>query len=134
MMDDQFFKELFKSYEPRLSSDNQFIDRLERKLEAVETLKEHNAALRKRCRKAIIAAAIAGFATGIAFSLGMPYIAQSFSNLKLHLPDYSLLQTLAGNSQLLMWPIACATSLFIAINTYEISLSLQSEHSAIRQS
>jgi hypothetical protein len=127
-MDNRFLNNIFSSYEPELSSDDLFIRRLEYKLDTIKLLKDQNVAMRRRCRRAIVAAATAGFVVGLIFSLAMPYIIHAFMSLKAYMPDSSLLTALADNCRYTIWPLICATSLFIAVNTYEISLALQRRH------
>lgn len=127
-MEDDKLKELFDNYNPELSSGMRFMERVERNLDSVESLMTRNAAMRKRYRKAVFAAAIAGFVVGMIFTLFMPYIATWVVALMEMLPQNFLTEAVAENYRLAVWPLICATSLFIAVNTYEISLSRQKSH------
>lgn len=131
-MDDQLLKDIFNSYDPTLTSGTKFVGRLEHKLDLIEDLRKHNAVLRKRCHRAMAAAAIAGFVVGVIFTLAMPYIFRALQDIRAYMPDISILNTISGHGQYIIWPIICATSLFIAVNTYEISLAIQSRHSQDR--
>lgn len=128
-MDDQLLKDIFNAYDPTLTSGTKFVGRLEHKLDLIEDLRKHNTVLRKRCHRAMATAAIAGFVVGAIFTLAMPYIFRALQDIRAYMPDISILNTISGHGQYIIWPIICATSLFIAVNTYEISLAIQNRHS-----
>ncbi len=63
-MEDDKLKSLFTNFEPELSSDFKFMNKLERNLNSVEIIKRHTAEVRSRNKKAVAIAAFAGFIVG----------------------------------------------------------------------
>lgn len=63
-MEDDKLKFLFTNFEPELSSDFKFMNKLERNLNSVEIIKRHTAEVRSRNKKAVAIAAFAGFIVG----------------------------------------------------------------------
>lgn len=123
-MDDKNIRSLFSNFEPELSSDFQFINKLQRSLDSVEIIKQHSAEVRSRSRKAVAIAAVVGFIVGFIFSLSLPYLSEAVSNWQLTLPGESMLNAFADNFTVIAWLVVGATSVLAAINTYEASLSL----------
>lgn len=123
-MEDDKLKSLFENFEPELSSDFQFVNKLQQNLNSVEIIKRHTAEVRARNRKAVAIAAIVGFIVGFLFSLSLPYMSEAVSNWQLTLPRESMLNTFADNFTTIAWLIIGGTSVLAALNTYEVSLSL----------
>lgn len=123
-MEDQNIKKLFVQFEPRLSSDIQFIERLQANLEAVECVK-HQMGKERSCNKQAVAiAACAGFIAGFLFSLVLPFLEQAVTHWHLSVPHAQIASFLANNFTLIAWTIIGAATACTAINTYDISLSL----------
>lgn len=73
-MEDDKLKELFKSYNPKLSPGARFMARLERNMEAVEEIKRQVVA-RRRCNSiAVVVASLVGFVTGVLLTLVYPVV------------------------------------------------------------
>lgn len=123
-MEDDKLKSLFSDFKPELSSDDLFMDRLQWSLNSVEIVRRHTAEARARSKKAVAIAAFVGFIVGFLFSLSLPYLSNVVANRQLTLPDLSVLSILADNFMTVAWVVIGATSVFVALNTYEISLSL----------
>lgn len=123
-MQDDKLKYLFSNFEPELSSDFEFMNKLQRNLNSVEIIKRHAAEVRARSRKAVLIAAVVGFIVGFMFSLSLPYLSDAVSNWQLTLPSESMLKTIANNFTTIAWFVIGATSVLAALNSYEISLSL----------
>lgn len=123
-MEDDKIKSLFSTFEPELSSDFRFMRNLEEKLDSVEIVKQHNAEARTRSKKAMTFAALAGFVVGLLFSLILPYISRVVSDWQKTLPNESDLNILADNVSVIAWILILGTAVFVALNTYELSLSL----------
>lgn len=123
-MEDDKLKSLFASFEPDISSDYQFMTKLQRNLNSVEMIKKHAAEERTRSKQAVAIAAIIGFIVGFLFSLSLPYLSNAILNWQLTLPTDSMMQAFADNFTIISWGIIGATSVIAALNTYEISLSL----------
>ena len=123
-MEDDKLKSLFANFEPELSSDFRFMNKLQRNLNSVEMIKQHNAEVRARSKKAVAIAALVGFIVGFLFSLSLPYLSHAVSNWQLTLPSESMLNTFANNFTTIAWLVIGGTSAIAALNSYEISLSL----------
>lgn len=123
-MEDDKLKSLFSNFEPKLSSDSLFMNKLQRNLNSVELIKQHTAEVRSRSRKAVAIAAIVGFIVGFLFSLSLPYLTEAVSNWQLTLPSESVMNVFANNFTIIAWLVIGGTSVFSALNSYEVSLSL----------
>lgn len=129
-MEDDKLKSLFSNFEPDLSSDFQFINKLQKSLNSVEIIREHAAEVRSRSKKAIVIAAVVGFLVGFLFSMALPYLSDAVSNWQLTLPRESVLNSFANNFTTFAWLIIGGTSVLAALNSYEISLSLLKQKEA----
>ena len=123
-MEDDKLKSLFSNFEPELSSDFLFMNKLQRNLNSVELIKQHTVEVRSRSRKAVAIAAIVGFIVGFLFSLSLPYLSEAVSNWQLTLPSESVVNVFANNFTIIAWLVIGGTSVFAALNSYELSLSL----------
>ena len=123
-MEDDKLKSLFSNFEPELSSDFLFMNNLQRNLNSVELIKQHTVEVRSRSRKAVAIAAIVGFIVGFLFSLSLPYLSEAVSNWQLTLPSESVMNVFANNFTIIAWLVIGGTSVFAALNSYELSLSL----------
>ncbi len=123
-MEDDKLKSMLTNFEPELSSDFQFMSKLERSLNSVEILKQHAAEVRSRNKKAVVLAAVLGFIVGMLFSLTLPYLSSAVAEWQLSLPGDSMLNALADNFTIIAWIAIGGTSVLTALNTYEVSLSL----------
>ncbi|WP_368336402.1 hypothetical protein [Parabacteroides merdae] len=132
-MEDDKLKSLFSDFNPTLFSDFQFMKALEEKMRSVEIVKEHTAQVTKRYKYAVAIAAIVGFAVGFLFSLTLPFLSEVVSTWQLSLSDASVLNKLADNFNLISWLLVGGTASFIAVNVYEVSISLlRTKESVIR--
>ncbi|MDE5653068.1 MAG: hypothetical protein K2I48_06325 [Muribaculaceae bacterium] len=123
-MEDDKLKSLFSDFDPELSSDFSFMNKLERNLNSVELIKRHASEVRSRCRKAVVIAAFVGFIVGYLFSLTLPYLSAAVSTWQLTLPRESMMNAFADCFTTIAWIVIGATSVLAALNSYEISLSL----------
>ena len=123
-MEDDKLKSLFTNFEPELSSDFKFMNKLERNLNSVEIIKRHTAEVRSRNKKAVAIAAFAGFIVGFVFSLFLPYLSNAVSDWPSTLPGGYIMNLFADSFTIIAWAVIAATSVLAAINTYEVSLSL----------
>lgn len=123
-MEDDKLKSLFSNFEPELSSDFLFMNKLQRNMNSVELIKQHTVEVRSRSRKAVAIAAIVGFIVGFLFSLSLPYLSEAVSNWQLTLPSESVMNVFANNFTIIAWLVIGGTSVFAALNSYELSLSL----------
>lgn len=125
-MEEERLKDIFKEYEPSLSSRLAFMERLERNLNAVEIIHQENARATKRNRLAVILASLAGFLTGILFSFALPYISDSIAAIEDSIPTNSMLTNLNAILEfqsVIAWIIIGAISVFTSIGTYNMVLN-----------
>ncbi len=125
-MEEDRIKDIFREYDPELSSSIAFMERLERNLNAVELIHRENAAAMKRNKRAVTMAACAGFATGIIFTLILPYLTDLIHSVLVSFIGFAGEQDITGYSQVISWLIIGAFSVFIALDTYEITLNHRS--------
>lgn len=123
-MEEDKFKKLFADFEPELSSDAVFEERLERKLDNVEIIRRNNAVVLSNTKKAVAIAALVGFVVGILLAPAVPYLSGLVSEWLMTLPEETVLSVLAANFPTFAWLIVAAASVICAINTYDLSLSL----------
>lgn len=123
-MEEDKISRIFREYEPEISSSMAFMERLERNLNAVEMVHRENEAVMRRNRIAIAAAAFAGFISGMIFTLLLPYITEVIRSGFEYLTRINGLYINNSYPQVLSWIIIGAISVFIAVNTYDITLSL----------
>lgn len=124
-MEDDKLKDLFRSFDPGVSDDTRFMERLEKNIDSVEMIRQHNAAVQRRNRRAVAAAALTGFAVGFVFALAMPWLLDAISNMALSIPEAGLSRIVSNNTNQIAWAIAALTSALISMNAYDLSLSLQ---------
>ena len=123
-MEEDNIKKLFTNFDPELSSDVQFIDKLRRNLNSVEIIKQHNADVRSRNKKAVVIAAFIGFVVGFIFSLTLPYLSGIVAHWQLSLPSESILKYFADNFIIIAWIIIGSASGWAALSSYEVALNL----------
>ena len=124
MEDDKLFKELFSNFDPELTPDYHFMDRLRRNMDSVEMIRRRDAELKKHNRQAVAIAAVVGFVIGALFTMAMPYIVQGLGSLFRAFPTSDAVRILSDNSSTIGWLMIAATSTLTALNTYDLSLSL----------
>ncbi len=123
-MDDDKLKNIFHDFDPVISSDIRFMDKLQRNLNAVEIVRQQNRMMLARNKRAVVIAAMAGFLVGLIFSFALPYIGDMIAGLRPTLDVGSVGYILADNYQLITWLIIGAVSVFTSLNTYELVLSI----------
>ncbi len=107
--------------------------RLKEGMATVEILQKHNQEIKRRNRKAAIIAGCIGFLCGILFSLLLPIIGTTLRRISFSLPSGSLLAEVADHYMLVTLPIMAAAVLFLSLNAYELSLSLQKNRQPYKQ-
>ena len=127
-MEEERLKDIFNDYDPELSSSRNFIERLERNLNAVELIHKENAKATRRNKAAVMIASIAGFLTGFIFSHILPYIEKTLAELINPTHTYMLLshlENVADFPQVLSWMIIGGVSVFASVGTYNMIISHQ---------
>lgn len=123
-MEDDRLKELFNGYVPKLSSSMDFMERLDRNLNAVELIHRENEAFMKRNRIAVALASLAGFITGVIFTLLFPYLNGLVNSVTDILLSTCSIPTPLYCIQVLTWLLIGGISVFVSVNTYAISSCL----------
>ena len=108
-------KTIFDGFKPGLSPEFDFMKRLERNIDAVESIKQHNTALHRLNRRAAAVAALAGFVVGFLFFLIMPWISNCLHGL--NIPGVKLYHIIA-------YLVIGTVSVLTATNAYELALRL----------
>ncbi len=125
-MEDDKIKELFNDFEPELSSSFQFMTKLKRNMEAVEIVKQHNAALKKHNKLAVAIAGVCGFAVGVILTLLFPLLGSWVLTFSISLPHFQI-QNITIEYSYLYWVVMAAVSALTAINAYEIAMAKLSQ-------
>ena len=123
-MEDDIFKSLFSEFKPELSSDVEFMSKLNKSLTAIDLIKQHVADTRLRNKQAVVIGLVVGFIVGVLFSMLLPYLKVIVSDWQLTLPNESILNTFANNFTAIAYLVIGTTSVLAALNTYEVSLFL----------
>lgn len=123
-MEEDKIKDLFSSYDPELSSSLAFMERLERNMEAVEFIHRENEAIMKRNRMAVAIASVAGFVTGVIFTLLFPYISALVETLTGSILATCRIPDPFYGIQIISWLLVGGVSVFVALNTYTLTASL----------
>lgn len=121
-MDDDKFKALFAGYNPDMQSDDEFMERLHRNLNAIESVKKNVKEAHRRNLLAVIAAAITGFVSGIVLTLCYPYISEYTNDLVSLNPTLALLQP--GYIHITPFIIICLATTVLSYSAYDLTLSL----------
>ena len=127
-MEEDRLKDIFKEYEPDLSSRMAFMERLERNLNAVEIIHQENAMATKRNRLAVTFASMAGFLVGFLFSFALPYISNMIAEIEDSISTNSVLSNLNAILEfqsVIAWVIIGAFSVFTSIGTYNMVINYQ---------
>lgn len=123
IMEEDKLKSLFAEFQPELSSDSLFMNRLERNMESVEIVKRRVEEMRARNRRAIAVAAIVGFIVGFLFSLSLPYLSGLVAGWQVTLPQESVMNVVADWFAVMAWGVIGAVAVTAAINTYDMMTS-----------
>lgn len=119
-MNDDKLKQLFDNFSPQLPSDQEFISRLESRLDSVEMIRRHNLLLQKRNRRALILASAAGFIAGIMFTLAIPYLNSLISGLAAAATSSFITGAMIVNVNIISWFLSAAMSVAVALSVYEL--------------
>lgn len=118
-MEDDKLKSLFAGFDPELSPDRLFMDKLKRNMESVEIVKRGLSEARARSRRAVTIAAVVGFIVGFLSSLALPYLTDIVSDWQMTLAPESAMSIVADNFPIIAWAMIGAMAVLAAINTYD---------------
>lgn len=119
-MEEQELVDLFEKFNPELSSDANFMARLNSNLYAVECVKQKAAALQRKNKIALVVASVIGFVFGVIGTLCYPILMKCLSNLFAAGSVISQFVTDYGN--ILVWTLISAITLLISYTAYDLTL------------
>jgi len=120
-MEDDNIRNLFQSFEPALSSDSKFMERLQQSIDAVEIVKQHTAVVRKRHKLAVLIAAVSGFVMGVVMTLLYPIISGWMANMNLSF-QISKATAIDIDSSFIGIIVMSAVCVIVTLNIYELAL------------
>lgn len=123
-METDKIKDLFKNYEPELTSDFVFMNKLKRNLDSVEIIHQRNAQLKSKNTIALIIAASIGFLVGFLFSYTIPYLCRFISYFQEKMVSDIEIMFITDNSLIFSWLMFGIVTVFATIQAYNISISL----------
>ncbi len=121
-MDDDKLKDLFNNFRPELSSSFQFMTQLQKNMETVEILKQHNVALKKRNRLAVAIAGVSGFVMGVIMTLLFSLIGDWVTTFNISIPRLNV-SSLTVDYSFVGWIVMAGVCVITAMNAYEIALA-----------
>ncbi len=120
--EDKEIRNLFADFKPTLSPADDFMAKLDARLDAVEFIKQRNSDMKRAYRLAVWKAAVAGVIAGFIMGLIAPYITV----------DVHILQAMSGifagfdaesTLTIVKWFISGIISVGIAISVYQLDAS-----------
>lgn len=111
-------RSLFDAFDPGLSPGADFMRRLDRNIERVEVIKEHQRELRRRGRLAVTLAALAGFVAGALLTLAVPTMEGWLAELTAGLPARA-----REMATVLPWIVTALVSMGASREVYETILA-----------
>lgn len=106
---DKDIKKLFESFNPEVGDGEQFMRKLENRMDSVEFLRESSRRTIRNYRKAGVAAALAGFACGVLMTLFLPRIVSLITSLSSAAAPYATL---------IAWAIAGGVTIAASLTTF----------------
>lgn len=91
-------------------------------MEMVEILKQHDIALKKRNKLAVVIAAVSGFVMGIILTLLFPLIGNWVSTFSISLPHLQI-SSITIDYSFVGWIVMAGVCIITALNAYEIALA-----------
>lgn len=130
-MDDDKIKDLFKEFDPELSSSFQFMTKLKRNMEAVEIVRQYNASVKRRNKLAVAIAGLCGFAMGAVTTWLLPFITGWLASLNFTISLHNA-DTMTFDFGYLGWVLVAGVSVVTALSAYEMILARVSPMSSPR--
>jgi type II secretory pathway component PulF len=96
--------------------------KLQKNMEMVEILKQHDIALKKRNKLAVVIAAVSGFVMGVILTLLFPLITNWVSTFSVSLPHLHI-SNLTIDYSFVSWIVMAGVCIITALNAYEIALA-----------
>ncbi len=111
--EDKDIQKLFGDFKPKLSSEADFLQQLERRMDGVEFLRQASQKNLRAYRRAGVFAAAAGFLCGVLMTLLVPTLVSFFDTLK-YTAEYSTV---------IAWTIAGGATFAVCLTTFLQSLA-----------
>ena len=111
-------RQLFAEFNPRMPGETDFVARLERRLSAIEDVRERSRLHFRRMKRAIVAAALFGVFVGVALTLSFPWILAGIAALL-----SGISPSITACAQTVSWVIVSSATLLSAAAAYDLSLS-----------
>ncbi len=121
-MEDDKIRDLLNNFQPEISSSFRFMSNLEKNIDRFEILKQHDRALKKRSKIAVVIAAFSGFTMGIILNILFPLIGDWIASFSILLPQLKV-WNLSIDYTFITWIILAGVSIITAINVYELVLA-----------
>lgn len=121
-MEEEKLKDIFKEFDPELSSSFQFMTKLQKNMEAVEIVRQHNAKLKRRNKLAVTIAGACGFAMGVILTLLFPLMGDLVSTFSISLP-FLHVSSLTIDFSFVSWLSIAGGSVFTALSAYDLALA-----------
>lgn len=119
-MENDNLKSIFDGFDPELSSDSQFITKLQAKLRAIEEVKDEVSSLRRRNRLSLMVASLAGFIAGVLMTVLFPVmLSMAVSVAKV----FNLIQLDDASNvpYILAWSFAAVLTMAASYCTYQFA-------------
>lgn len=111
---------IFARFEPPLSDDSLFMARLQQNLNDVELIKNQTLAFRHKSKRAMVAAAIAGFMCGVAGTLLYPWLAAILIDLTGSIADKTALDAVQDYGNVALWGVICLITGIVTFTVYDL--------------
>jgi hypothetical protein len=121
-MEDDKLRNLFNDFQPELSTSSKFMAKLQKNMEMIEILKQHDIALKRRNKLAVVIAAVSGFVMGVILTLLFPLIANWIYTVSVSLPHLHI-SNLTIDYSFVAWIIIAGVCIITVLNAYEIALA-----------
>ncbi len=115
---DDELKALFSNFNPHISSDKRFMTRLQSRLDTIDRLNHEIAAMRRRNRRAVVLAALAGFVAGVLTCLLLPSLTSLVIKPDLSWPVLSLVSSV---SPVMLWTLPAGAAILASLGVYSLT-------------
>lgn len=121
-MDDDKIRDLFRTFQPELTSECGFLSRLEDKMKAIDMVKRQIADMRRRNRIAVAVAAVSGFVVGVVLTLLMPMILDWSTTVNLSVPRLGIPEVNV-DMHVVCWTLMAAVCVLTVYGSYELTVA-----------
>ncbi len=126
-INDNQLQRIFDAYNPELTSTADFMQRLNRELNAVEIIKQRNDANLRATKISALIACVVGFIMGAILSLMQPVICNAFLNLQV----FMSLQ--AASINIISWCAVGLATVVVSCAARELSIALMPSSADIKK-